>query len=95
MTRTREQHLVELVSSDGSAIGDATVDEAHRAPGRLHRAFSVLLVSADLEELIGMSDSLYVMLRGALVAKLDPSSVTPEQLGSYMTGAALSEEVQQ
>ena len=52
---------------------------------------AVLLVSADLEELIGMSDTLYVMLRGRLVARLDPASVTPEQLGSYMTGAALTE----
>jgi simple sugar transport system ATP-binding protein len=52
---------------------------------------AVLLVSADLEELIGMSDTLYVMLRGRLVARLDPASVTPEQLGSYMTGAALAD----
>ncbi|WP_238014167.1 isopentenyl-diphosphate Delta-isomerase [Dactylosporangium sp. AC04546] len=44
---TREQHLVELVGTDGTAIGETTVDEAHRAPGRLHRAFSVLLVAPD------------------------------------------------
>ncbi|GGM11357.1 isopentenyl-diphosphate Delta-isomerase [Dactylosporangium sucinum] len=44
---TREQHLVELVGTDGTAIGETTVDEAHRAPGRLHRAFSVLLVDPD------------------------------------------------
>jgi simple sugar transport system ATP-binding protein len=48
---------------------------------------AVLLVSADLEELIGLSDTLYVILRGALVAKLDPATVTPKELGSYMTGA--------
>jgi ABC-type uncharacterized transport system ATPase subunit len=59
------------------------------------QGLAVLLVSADLEELIGMSDTLYVMLRGALVAKLDPSSVTPEELGSYMTGAVLAEGAQQ
>jgi simple sugar transport system ATP-binding protein len=49
---------------------------------------AVLLVSADLEELIGMSDTLLVMLRGRLVAEVDPGTVTPEELGSYMTGAA-------
>ena len=27
------------------------------------------------------------MFRGRLVASLDPATVTPEQLGSYMTGA--------
>jgi simple sugar transport system ATP-binding protein len=47
----------------------------------------VLLISADLEELIGLSDTLYVILRGEFVAKLDPARVTPEELGSYMTGA--------
>src|SRR4029079_16805262 len=48
---------------------------------------ATLLISADLEELIGLSDTLYVILRGRLVAKLDPAAVTPEELGSYMTGA--------
>jgi len=48
---------------------------------------ALLLTSADLEELIGLSDTLYVILRGSLVARLDPSTVTPEELGSYMTGA--------
>ncbi|GAB3237934.1 ABC transporter ATP-binding protein [Kineosporia babensis] len=48
---------------------------------------AVLLISADLDELIGLSDSLTVILRGELVAQVDPSTVTPEQLGSAMTGA--------
>jgi simple sugar transport system ATP-binding protein len=46
-----------------------------------------VLVSADLEELIGLSDRLLVMLRGHVVAEVDPASVTPAELGSYMTGA--------
>jgi general nucleoside transport system ATP-binding protein len=48
---------------------------------------AVLLISADLEELIGLSDRLYVIFRGRLVAELDPATVTAEELGSYMTGA--------
>ncbi len=47
----------------------------------------ILLISADLEELIGLSDTLYVLFRGRLVARLNPREVTPEILGSYMTGA--------
>ena len=43
----RERHLVELVDADGVPMGSATVDEAHRAPGRLHRAFSVFLRDPD------------------------------------------------
>ena len=48
---------------------------------------AVLLISADLDELIGLSDTIHVMLRGRLVGTVDPQSVTPEQLGSAMTGA--------
>jgi ABC-type uncharacterized transport system ATPase subunit len=48
---------------------------------------AVLLISADLDELIGMSDTLRVILRGRLVEQVDPSSVTPKQLGAAMTGA--------
>jgi simple sugar transport system ATP-binding protein len=47
----------------------------------------ILLISADLDELIGLSDTLQVMLRGRLVATLNPAEVTPEELGGYMTGA--------
>ena len=47
----------------------------------------VLLISADLDELIGLSDHIQVLLRGRLVADADPQTVTPEQLGSAMTGA--------
>ncbi len=48
-----------------------------------------MLISADLDELIGLSDRIVVMFHGKLVAELDPSEVTPRLLGSYMTGAAL------
>jgi general nucleoside transport system ATP-binding protein len=47
----------------------------------------VLLISADLDELIGMSDTLRVILRGKLVAEMDPKTVTPAELGAAMTGA--------
>jgi isopentenyl-diphosphate delta-isomerase len=47
MSDSRETHLVELVDRAGNAMGSATVDEAHRAPGRLHRAFSVFLLDPD------------------------------------------------
>ncbi|MEW2496628.1 ABC transporter ATP-binding protein [Streptomyces nodosus] len=49
---------------------------------------AVLLISADLDELIGLSDTLRVIYNGRLVADADPATITPEQLGSAMTGAA-------
>lgn len=48
---------------------------------------AIVLISADLEELIGMSDRLLVMLRGEVTAELNPANTTPESLGAAMTGA--------
>jgi ABC-type uncharacterized transport system ATPase subunit len=54
---------------------------------RARRAgLAVLLISADLDELIGLSDTIQVVLRGRFVGTFDPSTVTPQELGSAMTG---------
>ena len=59
-----------------------------RTPRRPATAgLGVLLISADLDELIGLSDTIVVIFDGRIVATLDPAEVTPELLGSYMTGA--------
>ncbi|MEH0928814.1 isopentenyl-diphosphate Delta-isomerase [Micromonospora sp. CPCC 205558] len=49
---SRETHLVELVDETGKAHGETTVASAHQPPGRLHRAFSVLLVDPDGQVLL-------------------------------------------
>jgi simple sugar transport system ATP-binding protein len=51
------------------------------------RGLAVLLISADLDELIGLSDVIKVILRGRIVGDFDPQHVTPQALGSAMTGA--------
>ncbi|MEV4202244.1 isopentenyl-diphosphate Delta-isomerase [Micromonospora globbae] len=48
----REGHLVELVDEAGQAHGETTVAAAHRPPGQLHRAFSVMLVAPDGQVLL-------------------------------------------
>jgi simple sugar transport system ATP-binding protein len=63
----------------------AAIWEHIRGARRL--GLAVLLISADLDELIGLSDSIKVILRGRFVADVDPSHVTPEELGAAMTGA--------
>ena len=50
------------------------------------KGLGVLLISADLDELIGLSDRLLVIFRGAITASVDPSNVTPDELGAYMAG---------
>jgi len=52
----------------------------------------VLLISADLEELVGLSDTIRVILRGSLSGDFDPDVVTREELGAAMTGAVNREE---
>ncbi|MCU1353864.1 MAG: heme transporter ATP-binding protein [Acidimicrobiales bacterium] len=53
---------------------------------------ATLLVSADLQELIGLSDTLLVIFAGRIVAQLDPATATPQQLGSSMTRGDLGGE---
>jgi simple sugar transport system ATP-binding protein len=49
---------------------------------------AILLLSADLDELIGLSDRVAVLANGRLVAHFDAATVTPFDLGAWMTGAA-------
>ena len=48
----------------------------------------VLLVSADLAEVLALADRVGVMYGGRLVALLPRAACTPELLGRFMTGAA-------
>ncbi|MEV1084055.1 isopentenyl-diphosphate Delta-isomerase [Streptomyces sp. NPDC050211] len=41
--RDRENLTVELVDANGNTTGTATVEDAHRNPGKRHRAFSAML----------------------------------------------------
>jgi len=48
----------------------------------------VLLVSADLNEVLALSDRIVVMYGGRIVATVPGGTATAEQLGKHMTGAA-------
>ncbi|MGQ0538150.1 MAG: ABC transporter ATP-binding protein [Gemmatimonadaceae bacterium] len=49
---------------------------------------AVLLVSADLVEVLALSDRVAVMYGGSIVVTLSRGEATAERLGPYMTGAA-------
>jgi ABC-type uncharacterized transport system ATPase subunit len=51
------------------------------------RGAAVLLISAELSEIMALSDRIAVMYDGALVATFGSGEVTAEGLGIYMTGA--------
>jgi general nucleoside transport system ATP-binding protein len=56
---------------------------AARAAGK-----AILLVSADLNEVLALSDRIAVMYGGRIVTVVPGGSATAEQLGTHMTGAA-------
>jgi simple sugar transport system ATP-binding protein len=56
---------------------------AARAAGK-----AILLVSADLAEVLALSDRIAVMYGGRIVVTLPRAEASAEVLGPYMTGAA-------
>ena len=48
---------------------------------------AVLLVSLELDEVMGLSDRILVMYEGEIVGELDPKQTTVQELGLYMAGA--------
>ena len=51
---------------------------------------AVLLISADLEEILSLSDRIAVMYEGQIVGVLDPAEATEARLGLMMTGGVRS-----
>jgi len=51
------------------------------------RGVAVLLVSAELDEIMSLSDRIAVLYHGQIVAVVDAKKVTREQLGLWMAGA--------
>ena len=54
---------------------------------------AVLLVSLELDEVMNLSDRIYVMYEGEIVGELDPKKTNVQELGLYMSGAKRDKEV--
>ena len=52
-----------------------------------HEGKAILLVSAELNEVMALGDRIAVMYRGQFAALVDAATATTEQLGEYMIGA--------
>jgi simple sugar transport system ATP-binding protein len=50
------------------------------------RGKAILLVSADLEEILALSDRIGVIYRGKIIKEFSREEATPEQIGLYMLG---------
>jgi simple sugar transport system ATP-binding protein len=52
---------------------------------------AVLLVSAELDEVLSLSDRVIVVYEGRIVGEVDPKSVSEEEIGMMMTGVTPTE----
>ncbi|CAN5766871.1 ABC transporter ATP-binding protein [soil metagenome] len=54
------------------------------------RGGGVLLISEDLDELLGLADRLVVLFSGRIIGEMTAGDATPEALGLLMTGAGVA-----
>jgi len=51
------------------------------------KGVAVLLISAELDEIMSLSDRIVVMFQGRIVATMDAADATREELGLLMAGS--------
>jgi len=66
----------------------------HRIIEKRDSGCAILLVSTELDEIMELSDRIAVMYRGVIIAVLNASEVTKEQVGLLMAGVAIDDAVQ-
>jgi simple sugar transport system ATP-binding protein len=76
-----------LVSQPTRGVDIGAIEFIHRKLVELRDAgAAILLVSAELEEVLSLSDRVLVMYQGRIVGEVDPSKVSQEEIGLMMTG---------
>ena len=75
-----------LVAQPTRGVDIGAIEFIHRKLVELRdRGCAVLLVSAELEEVMSLSDRLLVIREGRIVGEVDPASATPAEVGTLMT----------
>jgi simple sugar transport system ATP-binding protein len=85
-------HPVKLVIANQPTRGldVGSIEYIHKEIVKMRdRGVAVLLVSAELDEIMALSDRIAVMYRGQIVTIVDAKKVSREQLGLWMAGARL------
>ena len=90
IAREMAREFVVLLASQPTRGVDVGAIEFIHAQLREARAAgkAILLVSADLTEVLALSDRIAVMYEGRFATVMDRAKASPEVLGPYMTGAA-------
>ncbi len=89
------QSDVYILDEPTVGVDVAAKAEIYRLVGRLaQRGAAILILSADLDELIGIADRILVLYRGAVVAEERAAETSPDRLlNAALTGAASAREV--
>lgn len=83
-----EPRLV-LVAQPTRGVDIGATEFIHRKLIELRDAgAAILLVSAELDEVLSLSDRVVVIYEGRLVGEVDPKTVSEEQIGLMMTGGS-------
>ncbi len=81
-----------LVSQPTRGVDIGAIEFIHRKLIGLRDAgAAILLVSAELEEVLSLSDRVLVMYQGRIVGEVDPQSAAQEEIGLLMTGGKRNE----
>ncbi len=76
-----------LISQPTRGVDIGAIEFIHRKIVELRdEGAAILLVSAELEEVLSLSDRLLVMYQGRIAGEVDPQTVAPVQVGLMMTG---------
>ena len=81
-----EPLLVAVQPTRGLDVG--AIENVHKSiVAERDKGHAILLVSLELEEVMGLSDRILIIYEGEIVGEVDPKKTTPEELGLYMSGA--------
>ena len=76
-----------LVSQPTRGVDIGAIEFIHRKLVELRDSgAAILLVSAELEEVLSLSDRVLVMYQGKIVGEVDPKKISQEEIGLMMTG---------
>ena len=83
-----------LVAQPTRGVDIGAIEFIHRKLIELRDAgAAVLLVSAELDEILSLSDRVIVMYEGRVVGEVSPASASEQQIGLMMTGGHTDEKV--
>ena len=78
--------LIAVQPTRGLDVG--AIEDIHsKIVAKRDKGDAVLLVSLELDEVMNLSDRIYVMYEGQIVGEVDPKKITVQELGLYMSGA--------